>query len=63
MASNVVYFDPDNDPHGLICLNKPWGLPLKSDEGSKLSLSDALPLLQECLNLKETPTVIKTVER
>ena len=56
LAASIVYHDPENDPHGLMAINKPNGLAARSLPGegdSKLSFTGALPILAEMLEIEE----------
>ena len=61
LAQNIVYYDKKNDTSGLIVINKPAGVPLKTSQDA-LGLVDAMPDLSKLLGLEKI-TVVKSVHK
>ena len=62
LYSNILYFEPEQDKHGLVVINKPYGLPLHSQEDSPYSLESSSKGLAEMLEVAALYP-IKTAER
>ena len=61
LSKNIVYYDKIYDKSGLIVINKPAGVPLKSSKDA-IGLEDCLPDLSQILGVEKI-TVVKTVHR
>ena len=61
LAQNIVYYDPKKDTSGLIVVNKPAGVPLKTSKDS-IGLEDAMPELSQLLGLEKIH-VVKSVQK
>ena len=62
LSHQIVYYEPKKDKSGVIIVNKPAGVPLKSTQDGFLGLTDAMPDLADILGLKRI-SVVKTVQR
>ncbi len=62
LAANVLYYDPDRDPKGLLAVNKPNGVPVNCLDDSPCGLKDALPALAQRMGVKKLH-YIKAPER
>ena len=62
LSQNVVYFRPKGDNSGLLVVNKPAGVPLKTSEDGQIGMNEAMPELAEKLKVKKIH-VVKSVQR
>lgn len=62
LHSNVVFYNPEEDNHGLVVVNKPYGLAVKEAKDSQYCLEGCLGGLAGLLGVKDLH-VIKSVER
>jgi len=62
LKKNVVFYNPKEDEHGLVVINKPYGLPIKKAEDSEYCLEGCIGALATLLGEKQLH-VIKSVER
>ena len=61
LAKNIVYYDKKYDQSGLIAINKPAGLPLKTSKDA-IGLEDAMPELAHLLGVEKI-IVVKSVHK
>merc|ERR1712110_1239807 len=61
LAKNIVYYDKKKDKSGLIVINKPAGVPLKTSKDA-IGLEDAMPELSQLLGVEKI-TVVKSVHK
>ena len=62
LFANILYHEPEQDRHGLVVLNKPYGLPLRNSEDSAYSLESSMESLASLLEVDQL-YVLKTAER
>ena len=61
LARNIVYYDHKREASGLIVVNKPAGVPLKTSKDS-IGLVDAMPELSQLLGLEKIH-IVKSVQK
>ena len=61
LAKNIVYYDKKRDKSGLIVINKPAGVPLKTSKDN-IGLEDAMPELSQILGVEKIE-VVKSVHK
>lgn len=62
LHSNVVFYNPEVDKHGLVVINKPYGLSVKEAKDSEYCLEKCTGALAGLLGVKDLH-IIKSVER
>jgi len=62
LKKNVLFYNPEDDKHGLVIINKPYGLPVNKSQDSEYCLEGCTGALANVLGTKQLH-VIKSVER